>query len=107
MAANQAIVERALEAIRALDRKDGGSGPSGESRTEPRPAANVTAPAETPAPNPLSRCGSPTCGGCYSVGESNGPEQFIHPPKSSPDWLEWRAKWDLAKWRPPKGSRTQ
>lgn len=54
-----------------------------------------------------ARCGSPTCAGCYSVGKIDGRERFIHPPKPSPEWLVWRAKWDLAKWQPPKGSRSQ
>jgi hypothetical protein len=72
---------------------------------------NEISPPATPEPavtgEELPGCGSPSCAGCYSVGESNRRERFIHPPKSSAEWLEWRAKWDLAKWRPPKGSRTQ
>jgi hypothetical protein len=55
----------------------------------------------------LARCGSANCAGCYSVGEIDGRERFVHPPRPSPEWLVWRAKWDIAKWRPPKGSRTQ
>jgi hypothetical protein len=63
--------------------------------------------APTLADGGVARCGSPTCAGCYSVGEIDGRERFIHPPKASPEWLEWSAKWNLAKWQPPEGSRTQ
>jgi hypothetical protein len=49
---------------------------------------------------PLSRCHSPECAGCYSVGTIDGRERFIHPPRTSEDWQEW-----LRKWQPPKGER--
>jgi hypothetical protein len=97
MAANQAIVKRALEAVRALARKDGEPGPGGTSPTEPSTAANIAA----PVPAPLARCGSPTCAGCYSVGVIGGVERFVHPPKSSEDWQEWLRRWE------PKGGRAQ
>jgi len=35
-------------------------------------------------------CDSPDCGGCYSIGEG----KRIHPPKASPEFLAWRAKWE-------------
>lgn len=38
-------------------------------------------------------CGSPHCGGCYSVGVIDGKERFLHPPKISDDWEEWLARW--------------
>lgn len=61
----------------------------------------------SPAAGDVTRCGSPNCAGCYSIGEIDGRERFMHPPKSSPEWLAWRAKCDLAEWQPPKGSRKQ
>lgn len=68
---------------------------------------NESSPPATPEPavtgGELAPCGSPTCGGCYSVGESNGRTPFIHPPKPSP---EWAARW-LRNWHPPKGTLTQ
>lgn len=33
----------------------------------------------------LAPCGSPHCGGCYSVGEG----RKIHPPKASSEWIAW------------------
>lgn len=39
--------------------------------------------------SPLPPCGSPDRGGCYDIGEG----RRIHPPKVSPEWLEWLARW--------------
>ena len=44
-----------------------------------------------------SRCGSPHCASCYSVGVIDGRERFIHPPKASLQWQEWLRRWE------PKG----
>ncbi len=43
-------------------------------------------------------CGSPHCGGCYSIGEG----RYVHPPKPSKEWLEW-----LSQWTPKGGAKTQ
>ena len=39
-------------------------------------------------------CGSPDYAGCYSIGVFDGRERFIHPPKPSPDWLDWLKRWE-------------
>jgi hypothetical protein len=41
-----------------------------------------------------SPCGSPGCGGCYSIGEGKS----IHPPKPTREWLQ--------RWTPPEGTKT-
>lgn len=38
---------------------------------------------------------APDCGGCYSVGMTDGGERFLHPPRVSEDW-----KGSLARWAP-------
>jgi hypothetical protein len=42
-------------------------------------------------------CGSPHCGGCYSVGVIDGKERFLHPPKISEDYKKWLERWDPGK----------
>ena len=48
---------------------------------------------QTPAP-----CDSRQCAGCYEV----EPGRRIHPPRPSPEWQEW-----LARWTPQEGTKTQ
>ena len=45
----------------------------------------------------LTSCGSPHCGGCYSISG----RRFLHPPKVSQSWKEWFEQWQ------PKGDRLQ
>ncbi len=86
MAVNQAIVDRALTAIREV------------LETEHQPVKNRQAktPNQTPPeiqPGELAACGSPECAGCYSIGVIDGRERFIHPPKPSPEWKAWLERW--------------
>jgi hypothetical protein len=80
---NRAVVETALEALRQLGRKRQAHGNSGQTETQqPKGPANPVAP-----------CGSPRCGGCYSLGVLDGRERFIHPPKASVEGLrQWEPK---------------
>jgi hypothetical protein len=40
----------------------------------------------------VAPCGSPHCAGCYEV----APGVRLHPPKASPDWLAWLARWNAS-----------
>jgi hypothetical protein len=89
MDANNSVVERALAAIRALNRDNEKAGL--ETSAEPHP---------TSAP---ARCDNRRCAGCYPVTHpESGETVYIHPPKPSQDWLDW-----LARWQKPKDGRVQ
>ena len=80
---NRAVVETALEALRQLTRKPQADGTSGQAEAPQ---------AEGPG-DPVAPCGSHHCAGCYSIGEVEGRERLIHPPKASREWEEWLRKW--------------
>ena len=46
--------------------------------------------------NGIAPCGSPHCAGCYDIGDG----LKIHPPKCSPEWLEWLKRWEPQTGRP-------
>ncbi|HZT71726.1 MAG TPA: hypothetical protein VFC10_18495 [Terriglobia bacterium] len=79
MVVNEAIVKRALEALRALSQPD-------------RQESNLRV--YTPPDRNSPGCPGPElCAGCYSVGIIDGRERFIHPPRASEEWLAWLARW--------------
>jgi len=38
----------------------------------------------------LAECGSPSCNGCYSIGDG----RKIHPPRTSQKYLDWLRRWE-------------
>lgn len=81
---NKVIVERAVEALAALNgprRNEGDSIPLRENT----PASVI--PPETKELEEKAACGSPQCAGCYDVGEG----RKIHPPRCGEAFLRWRA----------------
>lgn len=46
----------------------------------------------------VAPCGSPDCAGFYEV----EPGVRLHPPKASPEWLAWRAKWEPSEKKEPQ-----
>lgn len=59
----------------------------------------LTGESESGVPRPkiqkLAPCGSPTCAGCYEVGDG----RKIHPPRCGEEFLRWRA------WMEGKGKK--
>ncbi len=75
MAVNQAIVERALAAVREV------------LETERRPMENRQAETPNQTPAESAECGSPGCAGCYEViRPQTGEVVHIHPPKVGAEW---------------------
>jgi hypothetical protein len=46
----------------------------------------------------VAPCGSPHCAGCYEV----APGVRLHPPKASPAWLAWLARWSPSEKHKPQ-----
>jgi hypothetical protein len=91
-------MKSALESL--IEELEAGAwGPQQPAEGEPPCKISPPTPVDHPAESlpGLPPCGAPHCGGCYSVGEINGRERFIHPPKASAEWEAWLRKW------PPKG----
>ena len=81
---NKVIVERAVDALAALNgprRRGGDSSPLRENTP-----ASVVRP-EAKRMEEEAACGSPQCAGCYDVGEG----RKIHPPRCGEGFLRWRA----------------
>ena len=112
------VVERGLEALRERNRRGPAvraehSQAASASYGSPYPPIEPHRSDERPGPTPsplesgetgdahsthgVALCGSPNCDGCYEV----EPGRRIHPPKASPEWLEWLKKWE------PKTKRSQ
>jgi len=83
----RAIVERAIKALAAI-------GAAQQTVPEHSPVVNelraVASAKRRPVGENLAPCSSPTCAGCYDVGDG----RKIHPPKLGEDYREWLLKWD-------------
>jgi hypothetical protein len=83
---DKAIVERAVQALAALNGLDGRGSDSVSSR-EHRPA--VAAQSGTQRSEEKTACGMSHCAGCYDVGDG----RKIHPPKIGEDYRKWLERW--------------
>jgi hypothetical protein len=83
---DKAIVERAVEALAALNGSDRG-GSNSEPAREIRSA--VIGQSATHRGENKASCGMLHCAGCYEVGEG----RKIHPPKIGVDYLKWLECW--------------
>ena len=84
---DKAIVERAVQALAALNSFDGHGSDSVLMRGS-RPVAATHAVTEGDEEKPA--CGSPQCAGCYEV----EPGVRIHPPKCGDDYRKLLERWE-------------
>ena len=86
---DKAIVERAVQALAALNTLDG----RGSNSLHPHERrAEVTAQSDRQKGEEKAACGMSHCAGCYDVGGG----KKIHPPKCGEDYRAWHARWEAS-----------